>query len=100
MKKNKPGKIRVSQRQRMSRKMLVAAGISITALSMVLVIYFQFFKNETSKANEKPVPAAEMAPVSMDVELPFVAVPDTQMRNGNRYKIAKPLHLTPENNAQ
>jgi len=100
MKKNKPGKIRVSQRQRMGRKLLVAAGISVATLSLVLIIYFQFFKNEISKADEKEAITSKEIHVSMDIEKPLIAEPDTLMRAGHRYKVAQPLHLTPEYNAQ
>lgn len=84
----------------MSRKLLVAAGISMAAFSMVLIIYFQFFRNETSKAEEKANTEITENPVSMDIKTPLIAKPDTMMREGNRYKVARPLHLTPEYNAQ
>jgi hypothetical protein len=100
MKKNKPGKIRVSQRQRMGRKLLVATGISVATLSLVMIIYFQFFKNETSKADEKGANTSNEIHVSMDIEKPLIAEPDTLMRAGNRYKVAQPMHLTPGYNAQ
>jgi hypothetical protein len=100
MKSNKPGRIRLAGRQRMKRKLLIATGVSVVALSMVLIIYFQFFKNETSKAGEKEKQKTTESSVSMDVESPLISSPDTMMREGNRYKVAQPLHLTPEYNAQ
>lgn len=80
--------------------MLAAAGISVAAISMVLIIYFQFFKNETSKAEDNLKLETKETPVSMDIEEPFIAKPDTLMREGNRYKVAQPLHLTPPYTAQ
>lgn len=95
MKRGSTGKQRTRTRQKLSRKMLIAAGISVITLTVVLVIYFQFFKNETIKAQEKENLTQEDMPVDLHITEPLIAEPDTLSREGNRYKIAKPLHLTP-----
>lgn len=96
MKHYKPNRQRASLRQRFSRKMIVITGISVALISMMLIIYFQFFKNEPLKAKEKQILTVEEMPVDLHIEEPFIARPDTQLRNGLRYKTAKPLQLTPQ----
>lgn len=76
--------------------MIVATGISVALLSIMLIIYFQFFSNETLKAREQQILTIEEMPVDLNIEEPFIAQPDTQFRNGLRFKTAKPLHLTPQ----
>jgi hypothetical protein len=79
----------------MKHRILIATGISISILSIVLIIYFQFFKNETIKAEEKQNLTSGSYPVDINIANPLIATEDTLSRNGNRYIIAQPLELTP-----
>lgn len=71
-------------------------GISVALLSIILIIYFQFFKREQLKARDHQNLTIEEMPVELHIDEPYTALPDTQYRSGMRYKTAKPLHLTPQ----
>ena len=75
--------------------MLVAAGISMAAITIILVIYFQFFKNEVTRAKTTETLTPETLPVDFNIETPLIENTDTLMRNGNRFKVAQPLSQTP-----
>ena len=91
MDSRKSKKTRVSQRQRISLRWVVAAGISVLLVTVVLVIYFQFSQNEVSKANNVDSLTIDHLPVDLIIENQVTKNTDTLMRNGVRYKIAKPL---------
>jgi len=91
----KSKRIRPAQRQRISMRLLVAAGISAAAITIVFVIYFQFFRNEVTKAKTTEILTPDNLPVDLNVEFRSSQDSDTLVRNGNRYKIAQPLSNTP-----
>ena len=91
----KPKRIRPAQKQKISMRMIVAAGISAVALTVVLVIYFQFFRNEVTRAKTTEILTQETLPVDFNIETRIIQNNDTLTRNGNRYKVAKPLSQTP-----
>jgi len=92
MKSGKSGRSRPSQRQRNTMKWVFAAGISISLATIVLIIYFQFFQKEVSRAKNVETLTAGSLPVDLVIEQQVITNSDTLMRNGVRYKIAKPLN--------
>jgi hypothetical protein len=58
---------------------------------MVLVIYFQFFRNEVSKAENRSVLTQDSLPSDLKIDQVHLTPADTNLRDGLRYKIAKPL---------
>lgn len=96
MNHKKPNKLRSSQRQKLSHKMVVAAGISVLLITIIIITYIQFFKTETSKAENTDNLTMQSLPVDFRVEKIATVSPDTNSRNGLNYKIAKPLSLTPK----
>ncbi len=91
MKGNIPGKIKQSVKLKTKLRLVIAAGISVLAITMMLVIYFQFFKNEQVKANQSVKLQQDSLPTDLKVEEVFLSPSDTNMRNGVRYKVARPL---------
>ena len=91
MDSRKSKKTRVSQRQRISIRWVVAAGISVLLVTIVLVIYFQFSQNEVTKANNVDSLTIDHLPVDFVIENQVNTNSDTLRSNGVRYKIAKPL---------
>jgi hypothetical protein len=89
-----PKKIRQSQRQRLSYRFVIATGIAASAIALVLVIYFQFFRNEIIKAENPLILTEGELPTELIIENPVIQEPDTNMREGVRFKIAKPLPTT------
>lgn len=88
-------KIRTAQRQKFSMRLVIAAGISMAILSIVFIIYFQFFQNDLIKAKNTESLTLDHLPVDLNVESQIKENSDTLSRNGMRYKIAKPLSQTP-----
>ena len=71
--------------------MVIAAGIAASTITLVLVIYFQFFRNDITKA-ENPLNLTHgQLPVDLNIEEMAIVAPDSNMRDGVRYKIAQPL---------
>jgi len=91
MNSRKSNKTRVSQRQRISLRLVIAAGISVLLVTVVLIIYFQFTQNEVSKANNTSSLTIDHLPVDFVIENQVTRSTDTLIRNGVRYKIAKLL---------
>jgi len=92
MDSRKSKKTRASQRQRISIRLVVAAGISVLLVTVVLIIYFQFSQNEVSKANNVNSLTIDHLPVDFVIENQVNNTTDTLRNNGVRYKIAKPLN--------
>lgn len=84
-------KIKQSQRQRMSYRLIVATGIALSSIALVLVIYFQFFNNEIIKAEKPVILTQDQLPVDLEVAEIAIIPADTNVRDGVRYKVAKPL---------
>ncbi len=95
MNKRKEKKIRPAQRQKFSMRLILAAGISAAVITIVFVIYFQFFQNDIVKAKNTEILTQENLPATLNVEFKAVVNSDTLIRNGNRYKTALPLSQTP-----
>ena len=91
MEPGKSRKFKTRLRQRLSYKLLLATGVSAALITAVLVIYFQFFQNEVTKAKTLPVQAGGPLPTEMIVAERLIVNTDTLSMKGNRYKIAKPL---------
>ena len=92
MEPRKPGKFRLKLKQRLTYRLLIATGVSAVMITAVLVIYFQFFQNEVTKAKSLQVQVGGALPVEMVVTEKIVINTDTCSLNGNRYKIAKPIN--------
>jgi hypothetical protein len=98
MKARKQNKIKALQRQKLSRRQLIAAGISVLMLTAGIVLYLQFSQSTSSVAEVPQTLSQDKLPVEMAVaEMAKVTV-DTNFRNGSRYKIAKSLTLMPGSN--
>ena len=95
MKARKPNKIRTSIRQKLSARIVIAAGVSLAALSAGIFFYLQLTKTEQSKASANQIIIEGNLPVDLVVDQLVITPVDTLMRQGNRYKVAKPLTLTP-----
>lgn len=95
MNKRKDKRIRSAQRQKFSMRFMVAAGISAAAITLVFVIYFQFFQNEVIKAINTEVLTQDNLPVTLDVKIMATENSDTLDNNGSRFKTALPLSQTP-----
>lgn len=95
MNKRKDKRIRSAQRQKFSMRFMVAAGISAAAITLVFVIYFQFFQNEVIKAINTEVLTQDNLPVTLDVKIMATENSDTLDHNGSRFKTALPLSQTP-----
>ena len=93
MNSKKSYKQKNSQRQRFRLRFAIIAGFSIAALAAGIFFYIQLSRSEVSKAEDGSSLSAETLPVEMVVEQLVIALPDTNNRNGARYKIAKPLTL-------
>ena len=91
MKHRLPKKIRNVQRLRLTTRKAIAIGISVSLLTIMLIVYFQIFKNDTIKAESPEILTQDELPVQMHIESPVIMESDTFSRNGVRYKIAKPL---------
>src|SRR4030095_813610 len=91
MESRKGNKFRPALRQRISLKLILATGISVFLITVILIIYFQFSKYEVSKAKNIPILTGAQLPVDMVIGEKVTINADTLIRNGNRYKIAKPL---------
>lgn len=76
-------------------RLILAAGISAAIIAIVFVIYFQFFQNEITRAKNIESITPENMPVDLNITDLVIESTDTLMRNGNRYKVAKPLSQTP-----
>ncbi len=95
MEPGKPRKIKTALRQRLSYRLILATGLSVALITAVLIIYFQFFRNEVTNAKSIPVLTNGTMPVDMVVTQNIVVNSDTLSNNGSRYRIAKPLKNTP-----
>jgi hypothetical protein len=84
-------KIRQSQRQKLSYRLLVTTGIAVSSIVFVLVIYFQFFRNEIIKAENPLILTQDELPTELIVDEAVILPPDTNLREGVAFKIAKPL---------
>ena len=87
------GKIRNKVRQKMSYKMILYVGIPVAVISVVLIIFFQFFRNETIKAEKRAILTQDNLPVELVVDEIHQMESDTNQRNGIRYKIAKQISV-------
>ena len=76
-------------------RFILAAGISVAIIAIVFVIYFQFFQNEITRAKNIESLTPENLPVDLNITEKIIENTDTLMRNGARYKVAKPLSQTP-----
>jgi hypothetical protein len=94
VKSKKPGKIRNAQRQRISQKFVIAVGTSILLMTGGLLIYFQISQTSETKAQKTETLTPGQLPVELNVEQQVHINADTLMREGVRYKIAKPLTKT------
>ena len=90
-----PGRLRPSQRQRFSRRLLLAAGLSAFAFALGTVIYLQFHNPEQIKANKAPDLTSGTLPVAFDIEEAVTLPADTNQRNGIPVKNPRPLSETP-----
>lgn len=95
MKEKKPNKLRNSLKQKLSVRLVIAAGVSVAMIAAGIFIYLQLSKTEPINAAASSTISQDNLPVDMVVDQFVVVSPDTTMRNGNRYKVAKPLSLTP-----
>lgn len=95
MDSRKSNKIRSTQRQRFSMRFIITAGISVTVIAVVFVLYFQFFQNEVTKAKNTETLTPEQLPVDFNIESTVIINIDTLNRQGSRYKVAQPLSKTP-----
>ncbi len=86
---------KISQRQRMTVRLVVAVGISFFAIATGIFLYLQLTNSESSKADNTTLINRENLPVDMVIDQMVVNTVDTIERNGNRCKVAKPLSLTP-----
>jgi hypothetical protein len=84
-------KIRQSQRQKLSHRLLLATGIAVSTIVFVLVIYFQFFRNEIIKAENPLILTQDKLPSELNVDEAVILPPDSNYRDGVAFKIAKPL---------
>jgi len=96
MNPKKSNKQKNSQRQRFTLRMTIIAGISLATVAAGIFFYIQITKTETTKAEGGQVITQDQLPVEMVVDQMVIAMPDTNNRNGARYKVAKPLSLTPQ----
>ncbi len=95
MNKRKEKRIRPAQRQKFSMRLILAAGISAAVVTIVFVIYFQFFQNDIVKAKNTEILTPANLPAALNIEFKALVNSDTLEHNGNRYKNALPLSLTP-----
>ena len=95
MKARKPNKIRTSIRQKLSARFVIATGVSLAAITAGIFFYLQLTKTEPSKASSNQMIIEGNLPVDLVVDQLAITPVDTNMRQGNRYKVAKPLSLTP-----
>lgn len=91
----KSGRMRPSARQRHTRKLIIATGISAFAIAVGWVIYLEFSQSERSRAEEVKILTPGQLPVDMVIEHEVLAPADTQLREGSRYKTPRPLSETP-----
>jgi hypothetical protein len=96
MNPKKSNKQKNSQRQRFTLRIGIIAGFSVAAIAAGIFFYIQITKTEPSKADDGQAHTMEQLPVEMIVDQMVIALPDTNNRNGARYKVAKPLSLTPQ----
>ncbi len=96
MNPKKSNKQKNSQRQRFTLRIAIIAGFSFAAIAAGIFFYLQITKTEPTKAEGGLATTLEQLPVEMVVEQMVIALPDTNNRNGVRYKVAKPLALTPQ----
>jgi hypothetical protein len=87
--------MRPSGRQRFTRRLIIATGISAFVMAVGWVIYLEFSQTESSRAEEVRILTTGQLPVEMVIERKILAPADTQMRDGLRYKTPRPLSETP-----
>ena len=95
MSTRKHNKQKQSLRLRLSTRIVIAAGISITAIAIGIFFYLQFTNTESIKAENPILLTRDALPVDMKIDKMVTVNIDTASRNGSNYKIAKPLSLTP-----
>jgi hypothetical protein len=88
-------KTRQAQRQRMRYRLIVAAGVSLAAISGGVLLWLQLSKPEESRAAVVMQLSQDALPADMNIEAMIVAPADTSNR-GIKAKAMKPLSLTPE----
>ena len=76
-------------------RMIFAVGISTAIIAVGLFFYFQFTNSESTKAENAIILTQDELPVEMVIDQMITISADTNQRNGNKYKLAKPLSLTP-----
>ncbi len=87
----KSNKQKNTQSQRFRLRYAIIAGFSIVAIATGIFIYLQISQTELTKAEVSSNLSSESLPVEMVVEQLVLSLPDTNNRNGARYKIAKQL---------
>ncbi|MBK8413775.1 MAG: hypothetical protein IPL22_04170 [Bacteroidetes bacterium] len=95
MNNRNPKKLKSSQRQKLSARRIIIAGISFAAIAIGAMIYFQLNESEPTKAENGTFLTHENLPVDLNISAVMIQAPDTLQRNGARYKIPKPLSQTP-----
>lgn len=96
MNPRKTNKQKNSLRQRVTLRIAVIAGFSLAAVAAGILFYFQITKTESIKAEDGIVLTSEQLPVDLVVDQMVIISTDTNTRKGTRYKVAKPLSLTPQ----
>jgi hypothetical protein len=75
--------------------MVLVTGISMAAIAAAIFIYVEFSNPEPTKAKNVEYLSPENLPSDLVVNQLVLKTADTNQYNGNRYKVAKPLSLTP-----
>ncbi|MBL0339468.1 MAG: hypothetical protein IPP71_00215 [Bacteroidetes bacterium] len=95
MNTRKTNKLKNSLRLRISMRMIFTVGISAAIIAVGIFFYLQFTNSESTKAENAKILTQDQLPVDLNVDQMITTSVDTNVRQGNKYKIAKPLSLTP-----
>jgi len=92
---SKKNRIHIKNRQvqKTRLKYIIAAGSVASALTLILLVYFQFSNRIEMKASDINI-SDESLPTQTSYQQPVILDQDTAMRFGTRFKLAKTVENT------